>query len=184
MIITFQNFIYTTEDDQVLIWQWRNSERVRRRMINQEMIEFDAHQRWVTGLTQRNDCRYFLVHDGPRPIGSLYFTSIDQAEKTAEWGFYLGLNTRTGFGLVGFLALEHFFNDWGFAELHSRVLMSNKKSYARHRELLFSDSSSHVGTENAIIHMVLDREAWLDKSANLRERLFSGCSACRAIWRE
>jgi hypothetical protein len=153
-------------------------------MINQDVIGFDAHLRWMDTLAQRDDCRYFLVHDDETPIGVLDFTSLDREKKTAEWGFYLARGNRPGFGVVGFLALACYFDVWQFAELHSLVLPSNEKSYDWHRRLLFSASPESGAPETAISRLVLRREVWGDKSQKLRERLFSKYPGCRAIWRE
>lgn len=183
MVITFKSFNYIAEAEKILIWRWRNSDRIRSQMINQDFIELDAHLNWLSGLARRSDCLYYLVHDNEKPIGVFDYTSIDRDSKTAEWGFYLGLNTRPGFGIVGFFALEHYFSDWGFARMDSQVLISNEKSLKWHRKLLFSEITGPAANEG-LSHMRLGREVWCGQSDELRESIFAGHPGCRANWRE
>lgn len=183
MIITFKNFKYISEADKVLIWQWRNSDRIRLQMANQDFIELDAHLNWMSGLGVRNDCLYYLVHDNEKPIGVFYLTNIDRNNKTAQWGFYLDLNTRPGFGIVGFFALEHYFTDLGFARMNSQVMKSNEKSLKWHRKLLFSEVYSPIGNVG-LSHLTLGWETWQDQSGELRESIFASHPGCLANWQE
>lgn len=188
MKLTFKNFIYTGEEERILILNWRNSERVRLNMIDSKIIETADHLRWMAALAERSDCLYFLVYDDEEAIGVLDFTSMNESEKSAEWGFYLKPKTRPGFGAVGFLGIENYFLHWNYEILIGRVLAGNLKSCQWHKRLLFEETGlERPGLEGGLeagttFGFRLTRKRWLARKKALAEELFAGGRPPEAVW--
>ncbi|MBQ6567535.1 MAG: hypothetical protein IJL80_10805 [Treponema sp.] len=62
MRIGFKNFVDLTEEETEAVWQMRNSDSVRLKMYTQDIIPLANHKKWISGLSGRSDCIYFLVH--------------------------------------------------------------------------------------------------------------------------
>ncbi|UPW20165.1 UDP-4-amino-4,6-dideoxy-N-acetyl-beta-L-altrosamine N-acetyltransferase [Agarivorans sp. TSD2052] len=71
-----------------LVLGWRNQDRVRNMMRNSELISFENHQAWFAGLSEQENCDYFIFYQDGRPIGVLNFDIVEPG--ILEWGCYLG----------------------------------------------------------------------------------------------
>ncbi|MDL2259833.1 UDP-4-amino-4,6-dideoxy-N-acetyl-beta-L-altrosamine N-acetyltransferase [Deltaproteobacteria bacterium OttesenSCG-928-K17] len=178
MHLTFKNFILTSLDERKKILEWRNSERVRQYMIDQSVIAENDHLVWVKKLTERNDLAYYLVYDDQEPIGVIDFTAIDRQTKEAQWGFYLKQNSRPGFGVIGFCALEHYFESWRFHKLNSLVSSINAGSLNWHRRMLFKNA----GREKNFNALVLTEEAWREGKDAMKDEFFIKYKPERVEW--
>lgn len=161
--------------------EWRNSRRVRMRMIDQSIIQIDDHIRWMSGLRERDDCVYYLVYDDADPIGVLDFTSIDSTKCEAYWGFYLTRGNRPGFGVIGCLALDRYFEVLGFSTLLSQVLRSNLGSYEWHIRLLFSEER-HAGGQDLPHLFRLEKSVWLTGRDPVKEASLRRYNPENVIW--
>lgn len=58
---TYQN--YTDMDDAMSrqVWECRNLPEIRKYMVNQDIIPFDAHCRFVENLQYKNNVLYFNI---------------------------------------------------------------------------------------------------------------------------
>ncbi|OPZ79361.1 MAG: ribosomal-protein-L7/L12-serine acetyltransferase [Alphaproteobacteria bacterium ADurb.Bin438] len=140
MKVVFKNFIHTNEYEKKLILEWRNSDRIRQNMINQDIIIYENHVKWIERLKTKEDAKYYLCIIDDKPVGVYDYTSIEAQHKKAEWGFYVG-EEGLGFGvLMEYLGIKHFFEDMKFNRLCAIVLEHNIKTYNIHKNnFLFKD---------------------------------------------
>lgn len=86
----FKNFVCLTDEDKMMILNWRNHENIRKEMVNKELISVENHFRFFESLKNRSDCYYWLVTDneGTR-LGVLDLVHIKETADVGEIGFYL-----------------------------------------------------------------------------------------------
>lgn len=148
MELLFKNFTKLTKDEIILIHQMRNSDAVRLKMYNQEIIPLENHKNWVSSLTERNDCRYFLVYADDKAIGVVDFTSIKK--DSCEWGYYLAPDMqKSGYGiLLEYYVLKYSFEKLAVKTLFCAVLDSNKNVYETHIKYFgFSPDEKYSSTQ-------------------------------------
>lgn len=145
-----KNFIELTEEEKDLVLQWRNSDWVRPKMINQEMISREQHWQWLAGLKERRDCLYFLVFIEGEARGVINFTEIDYEKKEAFVGSYVGRKRDVGAGVfLSFLQGKYLFEELRFDRSKAKVLKTNRRAYVYNRDAMgmkpcpdFSDETS------------------------------------------
>jgi len=87
---TFKNFVCLTEEEKMMILDWRNHENVRKEMVNKELISVENHLRFFESLKNRSDCYYWLVTDKEgTKLGVLDLVHIVEIDDIGEIGFYL-----------------------------------------------------------------------------------------------
>ena len=81
-----------TEADTDNIIGWRNSERVRRNFIYQEDFTRQGHQNWLKTKVATGEAIQFILCEtqDDRPVGSVYFRDIDEKNRKAEYGIFIG----------------------------------------------------------------------------------------------
>lgn len=148
MQLLFENFAKLTEDEIVLVYQMRNSDAVRFKMYNQEIIPLEDHKYWISSLAERSDCRYFLVYADDKAIGVVDFTSIKK--DSCEWGYYLAPDMQiSGYGiLLEYYVLKYAFETLAVNTLFCAVLDSNKNVYETHIKYFgFSPDKKYSSTQ-------------------------------------
>lgn len=104
----FKNFIVLTLEEKLMILEWRNNDKVRRVMVNKDIIQEDAHLRFIDGLKERTDCYYWLVIDREgNKIGVLDLIHVDEKQDIGELGFYLN-PSEIGKGFEFVIECEYF----------------------------------------------------------------------------
>lgn len=98
----FKNFVSLTHEEKLMILEWRNHNKVRRMMVNKDIISEAEHLRFIENLKEREDCFYWLVIDREgNDIGVLDIIHVDEKNDAGELGFYLNpLEIGKGFEFV------------------------------------------------------------------------------------
>ena len=132
------------EEDLKLILEWRNSERIRSMMFNDQPISWEEHKRWFNQLSQGNEASFRVFEMKSEPVGVVQFKEIDRVKQEASWGFYLGKeNLIPGIGsMMGFLGIEHGFENLRLSKIYGEVIGSNEKSIRYHKRLGFEPIES------------------------------------------
>ena len=73
--------------EQVL--HWRNSERVRKNMIDDTIITPEQHSVFLSRLQGDSARKYFVVELRGEPVAAIYFAELGGTEVT--WGCYVGV---------------------------------------------------------------------------------------------
>jgi UDP-4-amino-4,6-dideoxy-N-acetyl-beta-L-altrosamine N-acetyltransferase len=150
------------------VLQWRNSERIRKCMYNDEIISLEAHTAWFT--TQEQNGYHLIFEYCSQPIGVVNITQVDQKNQKCYWGFYIGeLGTPTGSGLaMGFYALNYIFSELHMHKLCSEAFAFNIPSVNYHLALGFIKEGqfrNHIlkdGNFEDIVCLGILKEEWQD----------------------
>jgi len=114
-----------------LVRNWRNSEIVRKYMINTHFITKNEHKKWISTLKKDNNAKAWVINYNKKPVGLAYLTNIEYKNKTTDWGLYIADDTMRGKG-IGSVALyklmEYVFDEMNFNEMHTKVLENNPKA--------------------------------------------------------
>ncbi len=96
----YKNFISLSEQELMMILEWRNNEAIRKWMTNTEPISLENHLKFVGSLSYRDDLFYWVVFKDNLPVGVVDVFSINRDEDSAETGYYLNpeyLDSGVGF---------------------------------------------------------------------------------------
>ena len=129
-----------TNADARQLLNWRNSDHVRKFMVNQDLIEWEGHQKWVAKVvSQPENYRYFIYEVENKPTGMIGFYGFNDNNNTAEWGLYIGEeDAPKGSGeSMCRLALETFFTELDGEELETFALVSNDRAIKLYQKLGF-----------------------------------------------
>lgn len=131
--------------DRHLLWQWRNSERIRSVSFQDGEIPASDHDRWFerTFLEMRD--RKIMVQWHDVPVGWFQIESWDEARHKGEWGIALGAPGVTpGLGrMMPILVLGHAFERLGAVLMRGRVLDTNIRMLDVVRRLGLREMEEH-----------------------------------------
>lgn len=170
---------YLKEDDLPIILKWRNSERIRKYMYDNNIITNIEHENWFNKLSKSNDIIYYVFEYRAIPIGIVNFHKIDKINNICKWGFYIGaLNVPKGSGLIlGYLGLEKAFDVCNINKVIGEVLGFNIPSIKLHQKLGFKEERIYAkqvlknGRFEDIISYVLFKGDWENNKDRLKEAI-------------
>lgn len=122
-----------------IVLEWRNSDRIRCNMYDDQIIPFEKHLKWYEKIKNLKTEEYFVLFLENKPLGLISLKNITFIHNRADWGFYIGdLDAPRGSGLLmGFLALEYAFNNLSLHKVNGEVLEFNTPSVKYHEKLGF-----------------------------------------------
>ncbi len=190
MDIVFKNFIHLTLEEKELVLKYRNTDRVRLNMINNDIIPMEQHLNWLDSLKNMEDCKYYIVYINNISVAAFYFTSIDYANKKAEWGFYL-FEENIGYGaLIEYLGIEYFFYSLNFNLLYCKVLTSNTRTYNLHiNSFFFSKDTLYdekIINNNSVINLLglsMKKEVWDKKKYSIKNKIYKLFKIKSVLWK-
>ena len=125
--------------DTDLIVKWRNTPSVVQNFIFRQTFTPELHRSWLATKVATGQVVQYIIIDkaDDKPIGSVYYRDIDNHNRSAEYGIFIGEESARGKGLGTETA--KLFTDFGFAELQLhrislRVLAENtaaRRSYEK-----------------------------------------------------
>lgn len=88
-------------EDTENIVSWRNEGRVRKNFVYQEPFTKEGHEAWMRTKVETGSVVQFMIYEKEtdRPVGSVYFRDIDQKNKKAEYGIFIGEADAAGKGI-------------------------------------------------------------------------------------
>ena len=96
-MISFENILNSTLEEQKEIRIWRNKEDVRKYMFNNKIISEKEHLKWLESLKRATNKEVFYVVYNNIKIG---IASIDKiSEEIYEFGYYLNDLVPKGKGI-------------------------------------------------------------------------------------
>lgn len=167
------------KSDLEIILEWRNSDRVRPYMFNDQIISLAEHYQWFERSQTDLGSKHLIFEYESKPLGVVNITQIDMPNAKCYWGFYVGVpETPKGTGLVmGYLGLEYIFNKLSMRKLCGEILEFNIPSINFHKKLGFQEEGCfkyHVlknGTYENVVCMALFKESWLQ----IQEKIIPQC---------
>ena len=157
------------EEDLKLLLEWRNSERVRRVMLQQHVILWEEHIAWYQRVKDiQPPCNLIFQYKG-RDIGYMGYNGFDAERHTCVPGSYLGDNK--GLPLETGLALFLVCNRYAFDVLKvdcliSPILVKNEASIKMNYRLGFqkmkeNEIPSYVqDISEPVVTLYLTRDMW------------------------
>lgn len=159
-----------TEEDTDNIISWRNNPRVRNNFIYRELFTVETHERWRETEIQSGRVLQFIIcrKEDETLVGSVYFRDIDETEKGAEYGIFIGDDEAVGKGYgteTAILAVRYAFTEMGMIKLKLKVFSDNPaavKSYekAGFRVQADAEVTCSDGEKKKILLMELDKKRW------------------------
>jgi UDP-4-amino-4,6-dideoxy-N-acetyl-beta-L-altrosamine N-acetyltransferase len=163
MTIEFKDI---TEIDLTIIEKirtWRNKERVRKFMLNRDIIGAKEHSDWVKSFAYDQDKIFWVIYIDKIPMGAIYLQNIDFANKASEWGYYIGEDNYVGRGYgkkILHQFLDMFFNEIGLQTLVTMVAIDNDIAIKIYKNFGFETAE----TKNGYIRMEYTKEQFKERS--------------------
>ena len=169
--LLFKNFTKTTLEERKLILSWRNSDRIRLKMVNREIIPLENHLKFIEGLKDRTDCVYWLIYIDETPVGAAYDTDINLSDNTRSGGMYIGDEEYTGYGIpILYYGYQNYFENIGIKENVFDVLKTNKRIYQMHKKIFHARDKYETDKEWFLYH---DMETYREMKADLEPKMKS-----------
>ena len=150
--------------DTDLIVNWRNTPSVVQTFIFRQTFTPEMHRSWLATKVATGQVVQYIIIDkaDDKPVGSVYYRDIDNHNRSAEYGVFIGEESARGKGLGTETA--KLFTDFGFAELQLhrislRVLAENtaaRRSYEKAgfvQEGIFRDMELLDGQYRDVVFM-------------------------------
>ena len=117
------------DDDCERLFLWRREPEVDRWMCGRAAESFDAHQRWFDAFRADADRRGWIINRNGAPVGFLTLTGLQDCNRHAEWGWYVGEAEARGRGVgraAQALGLDQAFGALGLNKVWAQVLSDNE----------------------------------------------------------
>lgn len=162
--LLFKNFTKTTLEERKLILSWRNSDRIRLKMVNQGIISLEDHLKFIEGLKNRTDCIYWLVYVDNIPIG----VALD-TDGRESGGIYIGDKKYTGYGIpVQYYVFKYNFETLNGREFIWDVLKTNRRVYQMHKKIFHAREKYETDKEWFLYHNL---ETYQEMKADLEPKM-------------
>ena len=180
-VIKFKNFIKLSQKEKEMVLEWRNSDRIRLKMSNQEIISLGDHLRYIDNLKNRTDCVYYLICVDEVPIGVIDSVYIKE-EDIRMAGSYIGNTDYLGYGLLlCYLDIKKHFEDYPESIKYANVLKSNKRVYRMHKEIFKAKDLSEDEIEWRIYW---DASIWAEIKDTLKETIYDSFNVEKVIYED
>ncbi len=116
------------EKDIELVRKWRNSDKIRKNMLYQEIITPEQQLKWFHSINNFNNL-YFIVEYKNRKVGLVNIKDIDWEKRTGEAGVFMMERDLSAalIPVAGALSIsELVVGVFGFKRLYAKVRKDNK----------------------------------------------------------
>lgn len=173
------------QSDARTLFDWRNSDRVRKFMYNDRLIDWETHLGWVAQKISSSQDQIFVTSHGETEIGVIIFSEIDTVNRRCKWAFYIGSESSApGSGSVmEWHAIDYAFNTLALNKLACEVLASNERVIRLHNRFGFVEEGvlrQHIWRDGQTIDTVLLAAFAADWQA-CRDKLFADLVARQKV---
>lgn len=154
----------------------RNSERIRAVSINKSIIDFESHIKWVRGLAERDDCRYYAVLQNEAYLGTVSLTLIDREKGDLEWGVAFKESALFVPSLIIYEMIEKVFLEMKMKTISLTVQADNHKVVEMNKKFGFAECGKRRLHGVDYLAMSLSNEKW---STIRLDRRFSSIQTMR-----
>ena len=90
-----------TDADTDLIVKWRNTPSVVQNFIFRQTFTPEMHRSWLATKVATGQVVQYIILDNAdgKPVGSVYYRDIDNHNRSAEYGIFIGEESARGKGL-------------------------------------------------------------------------------------
>ena len=121
------------------LFEWRNSDKIRKFMFRSEPITWEEHIRWLETTVRKQPHLFRIYKIGQKPLGYISFNPFDTKDKHCFWGFYIGADDApkgSGYKMC-VMGLEYAFQELEIRKISAEVLEYNERSRRLHERLYF-----------------------------------------------
>lgn len=135
----FINFLHLKLEEQEMIRNWRNSEKIRKWMYTDHIISKDEHEKFLESLKNNRRLFCWLIKLWNQYVGVLDFIQTDFRNKNAYFGIYASPDCKVfGIGVkLDTLAIKLAFEYASFHSLHLEVIEDNRATIDLHERMGF-----------------------------------------------
>lgn len=124
-MIYLKDFTHLDKKEILLVWQWRNDEKISQ-FMKTKYIDFKEHLNFIITLKKDQTKKYFLVFKNDEAIGVIDFINITQ--DSCEFGLYAKPNLK-GVGQILMQEIKKYaFEILKIKELKACVFKQNKRA--------------------------------------------------------
>ena len=167
------------ESDLKMVFDWRNSDRVRLNMFESEPILWENHLKWFGNLQGNPESKAFMFEFQGDILGVVCAKAVELEKMRWIWGCYLGdKNIFPGAGtIMGILALVQLFEILCVEELIGEMVSANHVSDKFNARIGFRTVSHFTkttssGREVPATLLSQTKREWLANKPALFERYF------------
>lgn len=172
------------EDDLDMVLGWRNSETVRRYMLNDQIIVQEEHIKWFQRVSNDPNCECHIVEFRGKPVGVISITDIRRKDGTCTWGMYIGEEMRNlGIGvLMEISAIDRMVYYHKIRKIWGETIESNRRVILMHKRFGFRVEGvfkKHIGRGDGfedVIRIALFSYKW----PAIRKKLISTLKICES----
>lgn len=129
-------------EDTEMIVAWRNNPRVRENFVYRENFTNETHMKWMKEQVFTGKVVQFIIEVATTkaPIGSVFLRDVDQQNKKAEFGIFIGEDSARGRGYGTEAARLILGYAWKTMQLHKiflRVFAANQGAIKSYRKAGF-----------------------------------------------
>lgn len=119
-----------SDSDTENILRWRNSENVKKFFNYQKEITEAEHKEWLKEKVYKGFVHQFVIYDESlkKDIGSVYLKNVDNVNRKAEYGVFIGERDAIGRGIGTIIAqamIKYAFNTLHLHRLYLQVHKDN-----------------------------------------------------------
>lgn len=179
-MISDYKLVRISEENIMLVLNWRNQENVRNNMFDNGIISVEDHRKWFALLQNSTTRVSFIFEYKGRPVGVVNGQEREHHPKKWIWGCFLGnpgsiLKIGTKMGLY---AMEYFFEKENCEIMIGEMIKSNIISHKFNLALGFHvEKDIQVARKNGelvdSVLLVQTKNDWYKNKNLLFERAFS-----------
>ena len=133
------NFTQCSDDELAVILEWRNSEHIRKWMLNSSEITLSSHFSFVDSLKNSKNKLYFLVQKNDVYLGVVDFTNITSS--SCSIGVYKNPNIPAIGDTLIKIIYEYAFTTLSLDTIQAEVFAENHKAINLYRKHNFTEIS-------------------------------------------
>ncbi|MGB5965966.1 MAG: UDP-4-amino-4,6-dideoxy-N-acetyl-beta-L-altrosamine N-acetyltransferase [Sulfurimonadaceae bacterium] len=152
------NFIDLSDNNKLMVLDWRNNEDVRKWMYNSDPISKEEHFAFINTLKINKTKLYYLVSHKENSIGVIYFTDIDSTSKSAEFGIYSNPYSKGNGKILMDCICEYGFNILNLHKIVAEVFANNQRAINLYHHFNFNKIGENLLNNKKVIYMELKNE--------------------------
>jgi len=176
MKLEFKDITKVSNKITDLVRDWRNSEDIKKYMINDHYISREEHKEWLEKLKTEKHSKAWVILCDDKPIGLAYLLNINHNKKITDWGLYISDKSfrRKGIGSASLKKLIDFvFSEMKFNKMTTKVLENNSvalniyKKFGFKTEGKLQETLQRDGKQIEVFLMSLSKNEWKKVKPNL-----------------
>ena len=158
-------------EDLVNIMRWRMDEDITRYMNTNPKLTLEGQKKWLAGIRENADVRYWLIEVDAVPAGVINLTGLEKPDGEIGWGYYMGEKKLRSIKTA--LSLEMSMYDYAFDVLKKKavygdVFSLNKGVIQLHKICgceVMEEKKAHVCKEGVwydVTYLCMTADRWFD----------------------